>query len=86
MKRNNSDLILNMSDIEKAHGFNLERGCISIGINFTHAEKSADHKVQWNKYRAWVEKISMNMNLIWWEDHWKDCFGIDEEKEMQNIC
>ena len=47
-----------------------------------HAEKSADHKVQWNKYRAWGGKDAvMNMKFDdWWEEHWKDCFGIDEEK------
>ena len=46
-----------------------------------HAEQSSDHKVQWNKYRAWSGKNAvMNMKFDdWWEDHWKDCFGIDEE-------
>ena len=46
-----------------------------------HAEESEDHKVQWNKYRAWGGKEAvMNMKFdAWWEEHWKDCFGIDEE-------
>lgn len=45
------------------------------------AEESADHKVQWNKYRAWGGKEAvMNMKFdAWWEKHWKDCFGIDEK-------
>ena len=47
-----------------------------------HAEESSEHKVQWNKYRAWGGKdIVMNTKFdAWWEEHWKDCFGIDEEK------
>ena len=46
-----------------------------------HAEESADHKVQWNKYRAWGGKEAvMNTKFdAWWEEHWKDCFGIDEK-------
>ena len=46
-----------------------------------HAEESADHKVQWNKYRAWGGKEAvMNMKFdAWWDKHWKDCFGIDEK-------
>ncbi len=46
-----------------------------------HAEESADHKVQWNKYRAWGGKEAvMNMRFDdWWEEHWKDCFGLDEK-------
>ena len=46
-----------------------------------HAEESSEHKVQWNKYRAWGGKdIVMNTKFdAWWEEHWKDCFGIDEE-------
>ena len=54
---------------------------ISIGSNLRHTEQSSDHKVQWNKYRAWRGKNAvMNMKFDdWWEDHWKDCFGIDEE-------
>ena len=46
-----------------------------------HAEESSDHKVQWNKYRAWGGKDAvMNMKFdAWWKEHWKDCFGIDEE-------
>ena len=46
-----------MSDIEKEHGFNLERGYLYWYKFLRYAEKSADHKVQWNKYRAWVEKM-----------------------------
>ena len=48
-----------------------------------HAEESSDHKVQWNKYRAWGGKDAvMNMKFDeWWEEHWKDCFGIDEERD-----
>ena len=46
-----------------------------------HAEESEDHKVQWNKYHAWGgKKAVMNMKFDdWWEEHWKDCFGIDEK-------
>ena len=45
------------------------------------AEESADHKVQWNKYRAWGGKDAvMNMKFDdWWDKHWKDCFGLDEK-------
>jgi len=48
-----------------------------------HAEASPDHKVQWNKYRAWGGKDAvMNMKFdAWWEEHWKECFGIDEERD-----
>ena len=48
-----------------------------------HAEESSDHKVQWNKYRAWGGKDAvMNMKFdAWWEEHWKECFGIDEERD-----
>jgi len=46
-----------------------------------HAEESPNHKVQWNKYRAWGGKEAvMNMKFdAWWEEHWKDCFGIDKK-------
>ena len=46
-------------------------------------KKSSEHKVQWNKYRAWGGKDAvMNMRFDdWWEEHWKDCFGIDEENQ-----
>ncbi len=46
-----------------------------------HAEESSEHNVQWNKYRAWGGKNAvMNMRFDdWWEEHWKDCFGIDAE-------
>jgi hypothetical protein len=46
-----------------------------------HAEESADHKVQWNKYRAWGGKDAvMNMKFdAWWDKHWKDCFGLNEK-------
>ena len=45
--------------------------------------QSSEHKVQWNKYRAWGGKDAvMNMKFdAWWEEHWKDCFGIDEERD-----
>lgn len=45
------------------------------------AEESADHKVQWNKYRAWGGKDAvMNMKFDdWWDKHWKDCFGLNEK-------
>ena len=46
-----------------------------------HAEESPDHTVQWDKYRDWGGKDAvMNMKFDdWWNEHWKDCFGIDEE-------
>ena len=46
-----------------------------------HAEGSSEHKVQWNKYRAWGGKDAvMNMKFDdWWEKYWKDCFGISEK-------
>ena len=36
-----------------------------------HAEESSEHKVQWNKYRAWGGKDAvMNMRFDdWWEEH-----------------
>jgi len=45
------------------------------------AEESSDHKVQWNKYRAWGGKDAvMNMKFDdWWDKHWVDCFGMDEK-------
>ena len=45
------------------------------------AEESSDHKVQWNKYRAWGGKDAvMNMKFdAWWDKHWKDCFGLNEK-------
>ena len=47
-----------------------------------HAEESSEHKVQWNKYRAWGGKDAVMIMRFdaWWEEHWKDCFGIDEER------
>ena len=52
-----------------------------------HAEESSEHKVQWNKYRAWGGKnIVMNTKFdIWWEEHWKDCFGIDEKTQRSKF-
>lgn len=46
-----------------------------------HAEDSSEYKVNWKKYDAWGGKNAvMNMRFDdWWKNHWKDCFGIDEE-------
>jgi len=46
-----------------------------------HAEESSEHKVNWRKYQDWGGRDAvMNMRFDdWWEQHWKHCFGIDEE-------
>ena len=46
-----------------------------------HAEESSDHTVQWDKYSDWGGKGAvMSMKFDdWWNEHWKDCFGIDKE-------
>ena len=47
-----------------------------------HAEESSEHKVNWRKYQDWGGRDAvMNMKFDdWWKEHWKHCFGIDEEK------
>lgn len=47
-----------------------------------HAEESSEHKVNWRKYQDWGGRDAvMNMKFDdWWQEHWKHCFGIDEEK------
>jgi hypothetical protein len=49
-----------------------------------HAEESSEHKVNWRKYQDWGGRDAvMNMRFDdWWEQHWKHCFGIDEEKDV----
>ena len=45
------------------------------------AERSPDFEVNWRKYRGWggANEVLGSKFDDWWEDHWKDLFGIENK-------
>ena len=45
------------------------------------AERSPDFEVNWRKYRGWggANQVLGSKFDTWWEDHWKDLFGIESK-------
>ena len=45
-----------------------------------HAERDDRYTVDWKNYLSWGgREVVMDSKFDhWWEQHWKDCFGIDE--------
>lgn len=45
-----------------------------------HAEMSPTHNVDWKRYRLWggCKTVMTTRFDDWWEEHWIQCFGINE--------
>ena len=51
------------------------------------AERSPDYKVNWNKYRGWGgSNVILGQKFdYWWEDRWKDLFGVKDPNQKTKI-
>lgn len=51
------------------------------------AEREEEYKVDWRKYKLWGgQNAVMGMGFDrWWENYWKECFGIPDRKDKQKF-